>query len=294
MESEEFTVFRLEKHIRFVTSVNTLHIYVITITAVSFLMNRFGVFYPSSARVRASSPGRGMRAPRNCSSPRHMRGAQDRVSQLKEIIDKLMIEYEPLRTRVEHLSNAATDETAARLTMQDFKVDLNKLEEMIEKRRKKLIGLEKQVLIFRRAEDSTVARPRLQDTLMPTRRKQLAPLPSLTDQKSKASIEYQELKNKTLYYERLIILRKLQLKMLHDHRDLDQLRNNFNNLGDDDDEESACNDLRRKCQALKLAIGYEQDRITVERSPYVDEYFAAVAIQSAWRGYSFRKKCMSK
>ena len=228
--------------------------------------------------------------PRNCSSPRHMRGAQDRVSQLKEIIEKLMIEYEPLRNRVERLSDAATDETAARLVIQDFKLDLNRLEEMIEKRRKKLLALEKQVLIFRRAEEPTVSRPRLQDTLMPTRRKQLAPLPALTDQKNKASIEYQELKNKTLYYERLIILRKLQLKMLHDHRDLDQLRNSFSNLGDTDDEDSACSDIRRKCRALKYAITCEQDRIALERSPYAEEHFAAVAIQSAWRGYLFRKK----
>ena len=218
-----------------------------------------------------------------------MRGAQDRVSQLKEIIEKLMIEYEPLRNRVERLSNATTDETAARLVMQDFKLDLNRLEEMIEKRRKKLQALEKQVLIFRRAEEPTASRPRLQDTLMPTRRKQLAPLPALTDQKNKASIEYQELKNKTLYYERLIILRKLQLKMLHDHRDLDQLRNSFSNLGDTD-EDCACSDLRRKCRALKRAITCEQDRIALERAPDAEEHFAAVAIQSAWRGYLFRKK----
>ena len=289
MKCEWRSIFGIKENVRFVASLDFLHDVNKSVT-VFFMRTKRESFYPSSARVRASSPVHR----RNCSSPRHMRGAQDRVSQLREIIDKLLIEYEPLQRRVCNLKEAESDPTAARLAMQDFKLDLSRFEEQIERRRRRLLELEKQVLIFRRAEDPATAGPRLQDSLMPTRRRQLSPLPALTDQKSKASAEYQILKNKTLYYERLIILRKLQLRVLHDHRDLDRLRRQFNNLGDEDGDDCVCSDIRRKCHALKHAIGKEQDRIAIERSPFAEEYFAAVAIQSAWRGYYFRMKHISK
>ena len=259
-------------------------------------MRRFGAFYPSSARVRARnhSLGRSARIPRACLSPRHMGGVQDRIAQLKEDIQNLLAKNEPLRAKIEHLKMSECDQNAMKLTMRDFKTDLRRCAQRIENRQKLLLQLEKQVLIFRQDMSAENNKPRLQDMRMPRRKKPLAQLPSLNDHKSKADAEHKRLTSKSLYYERLIILRKLQLRLCHDHRDIDQLQTQFNNLDRDHDEDETLNRLRQKCANLKQAIINEKDRIFTEKLPYATEHFAAVSIQSAWRGYIFRKKHIEK
>jgi hypothetical protein len=119
-------------------------------------------------------------------------------------------------------------------------------------------------------------------------------LPEPGELKAKVRAQHMQLADRALANERMIILMRMQLRLIHDHRDLGALRKRAENLLTDrkpDSADEAENQrLRMQCQRLKVRIEYEKDRIRKESWVCADEYYAAVAIQSAWRGFTLRKK----
>lgn len=218
-----------------------------------------------------------------------MKGVQGRINQLKELIEELDAKNAPLRSRCQHLKELQSNADASRLVLKDFRIDLNEHRKRIEERQKQLIALESKVLIFR-PEDRESDEPFLQDQRVLKRKRSIIQLPSLNDQKGKVAAESAYLRNKALYYERLIILRKLQVKLCHDHRDLSVLRDRLERITNGDDVEPPESDMRARCALLREMIEYEKDRIRIEQAPFAEEYFAAMTIQAAWRGYLSRKK----
>lgn len=244
---------------------------------------------------RAKSPSirKSIEHAKSCATPRHMKGVQGRIAQLKEIIEELNAKNSPLRARCQHLKELQSNPNASKLVLKDFRIDLNEHMKRIEKRQKQLNALEASVLIFR-PEDRESDERWLQDQRAITRKRPVMPLPSLNDQKGKVTSESLYLRNKVLYYERLIILRKLQLKLCHDHRDLSVLRDRLEMITNGDYSETPESDMRSRCALLREMIEYEKDRIRLERAPFAEEYFAAITIQAAWRGYLARKKRQQK
>jgi ElaB/YqjD/DUF883 family membrane-anchored ribosome-binding protein len=124
-------------------------------------------------------------------------------------------------------------------------------------------------------------------------RKFVMSLPEPGDMKAKVRAQHDQLKEQALANERMIILTRMQLRLIHDHRDLDALRKRVENLlhdaEADSNEEAENQRLRMQCRRLKGRIEYEKDRIRKESWVCADEYYAAVAIQSAWRAFAFRK-----
>jgi hypothetical protein len=111
------------------------------------------------------------------------------------------------------------------------------------------------------------------------------------EEKRYVNAEHAKLVGHALANERLLCLTRMRLRLLHDQRALDALRKRLAriNADDDDDTESAAQRLRERCRVVRAKIEREKDRIRQENWVCANEYFAAVAIQSAWRGVLFRR-----
>jgi hypothetical protein len=116
-------------------------------------------------------------------------------------------------------------------------------------------------------------------------------LPEPGELKTKVRAQHEQLAEQALTNERMIILTRMQLRLFHDNRDLDVLRRRVEELitGGHSENDTENERLRMQCRRLKKRIAYEKDRIRKESWVCANEYYAAVAIQSAWRAFASRK-----
>jgi hypothetical protein len=103
---------------------------------------------------------------------------------------------------------------------------------------------------------------------------------------------HRHLVDQALYLERMIQIQKLKLKLCHDHRDLSDLRLQFENVEKaiENDEDAEIGELRRKIRVCKERIRHEKARIALFRDPNRVVIEAAATIQSAWRAYRTRQQ----
>ena len=89
----------------------------------------------------------------------------------------------------------------------------------------------------------------------------------------------------------------MKLKLYHDQRDYTMLRKNLSgfeggsiSLSEDKMMEES---LKIQIKNIQTHIKHEKERIEKCRSPIAIQHDAACSIQSAWRGFSVRKKIKS-
>jgi hypothetical protein len=233
-----------------------------------------------------SSPQRGFH------SPRPTGGVQEQLIQLRRGVAAFRERNAHLQASIDHLT-FSDYQSQKHITTGDFAQDLDCLRRRLELRQANLLELERQVTLFRPEEVPVVPPPNRHALRMPSPRKFVLSLDDITQQKAHIKRVHTDLTNQALANERLIILTRMRLHLAHDHRDLTTLRRRLERLFvDSEDEEGAAarvRQLKAQCRTVSAAIKTEKDRIRQENWICADEYFAAVAIQSAWRGCAFRR-----
>lgn len=91
-----------------------------------------------------------------------------------------------------------------------------------------------------------------------------------------------------LHQEQETVIDRLKLKVFHDHRKIQWLKNLFERVRKGENIEHISDDAidqKIRLKVLKEAIDYEKWRIAVLRSPHYRLNEAATIIQKTWRGY---------
>ena len=131
--------------------------------------------------------------------------------------------------------------------------------------------------------------------------------------------ENDQLTAKALYLERMIVVQKMKLKLCHDHRTLDELKNeldvlqnegpdlqsfnqntdeknndeyDINNIEEEDYPDENDEDLesfKNSIELIKERIQDEEKRIAFYENQYYPIHSCAIDIQRVWRGYLVRK-----
>jgi hypothetical protein len=173
--------------------------------------------------------------------------------------------------------------------------DLNSLEQ----RKRQLDDLEREVMLFRPADgeepDHACVRPIEPDPLakFARPRPRAYPPPALTPPRARVSLlsGHFTLVDRALSLERLILIAKMRLKTFHDQRRFTELRAALDAIespeGLAEDGESP---LKTRIRMCRSKIAAEKHRIAGERRVDAREHFAAVAIQSAFRGFLLRSR----
>jgi hypothetical protein len=214
-------------------------------------------------------------------------GIQDEIVRLQKQLSQFRQKNTELKSRVAHFIHDSTE-----LLIQDFKRDLDRAQRQLEGRQKKIGELEQIVTLFRHQTLPIVPQSPAYERRMPSPRKFVMSMPSINEQKMYIKTEHEELAEKALENERFIILSRMKLRLCHDHRDLASLRKQLEALNESeaDESEQTTDELRGRCRVVKSAMDYEKERIRKERWTCADEFFAAVSIQSSWRGFAYRRE----
>jgi hypothetical protein len=253
-------------------------------------MRNLDASLPESARLRVVKPT--ATAPRAFRAPRPTGGLQEQLLQLRRGIAAFRERNAELESSIGRLTNFADCESGRPAMIAAFSRDLDCLRKRLELRQARLIELERQVTLFRPEEAPVAAPPTRHELRMPPPRRFVLSLEDAPRQKAHIRREHAQLASEVLANERLIVLTRMRLRLAHDHRDLAALRRRLERLfagGEDEDgAEARARTLREQCRTVAAAIRAEKDRIKQENWVCADEYFAAVAIQSAWRGHACR------
>ena len=230
----------------------------------------------------------------------------DQIVRLRALAAELRAKNAELRQEIEMMQDHWNDPGKREYLAEGFEATLANCLKEIELRKRKVDDLEKRVMIFRPADKDEVAAPRnvrtarLQRMEAENRQRRHGrpfPPPSLLPNKRSDPVRAQELKEhrdlieKSLYLERMIVIQKMKLKICHDHRIMEQLKLELSQIEDDDadDTDSEVQAERNRVRRLKEQILREKERIREEQDEHNYVHFAAVAIQSAWRGYLQRR-----
>lgn len=91
-----------------------------------------------------------------------------------------------------------------------------------------------------------------------------------------------------LHQEQETVLSRLKLRVFHDHRQIQWLKNLFERARKGEKLDVVNDDIfdrKARLRELRAAIDYEKWRIAVLRSPQYEVNAAATVIQKTWRGY---------
>jgi hypothetical protein len=220
-------------------------------------------------------------------SPRPTGGIQEQVIRLHQLIEVYEEKTQQLRSSLNHLLNSSNSQFA----ISAFTQTLDRYRQRLTQRHAKLLDSERTLTLFRPKEFTFSVAPTRQELRMPPRQKFVLSLPEISQQKVYIKSEHAYLTDTALMNSRLIIFARMQLKLAHDQRDLETLRKRLKRILSDEEKEEGMERerLKERCRKVKNEIEYEKNRIKQEKWICADEFFAAVAIQSAWRGFWFRR-----
>lgn len=232
----------------------------------------------------------------------------DQITRLEQLAVDLQARNAHLQSLVGSFRVTEQDPYARERLLSHFEGQLTAHEDSLETRKQLLYELENQALIFRPAEYPApipparrhAQTPRLRSTdpipkyQKPKRRPLPPPLIHPVKLQSQTLETHRTLVDRALYLERMIQIQKLKLKLCHDHRDLADLRLQFESVEKDiepeEDVEIAW--LRGKIRIYKERIQREKARIALLNDPNRIVIEAATTIQSAWR--SFRTRMVNR
>lgn len=231
----------------------------------------------------------------------------DQLTRLRSLAAELRAKNNQLKAEISMFREHVKDASKRQGLVDGFEATLASCLKDLELRKQKVQELEKQVMIFRPAEKEEAPAPRKISTARLQRiaaansrrkpQRRPFPPPSLLPNKRSDPVRAQELKEhrdlieRSLYLERLIVIQKMKLKICHDHRIMEQLKQDLSQIEDiDDDSSDDLQSQRNKIQNLREQVMREKERIREEKDENNFVHFAAVSIQSAWRGYLQRHK----
>jgi hypothetical protein len=96
--------------------------------------------------------------------------------------------------------------------------------------------------------------------------------------------------DRVLFQEQQILVDKLRLRLLHDHRDICVAREQLELVRQGRDPPAPDTRQKERIRNLKGAIEHERWRIALLRSGHAELHIAAAVIQKTWRGYSYRRR----
>lgn len=205
------------------------------------------------------------------------------IAKLNIIISRYDKENEKLEAEIDNITDSMLSPQKRKLCIKEFNKSINELTTQIEIRRQQLEQLHQKVTLFRiESPDSNLAKRAPRSYFSPSTGEPL---------KAEVKEENMRLSRKALYLERLLIEKKMQLRLRHDHRDLSELRDEIEGFSEENDERNEnIRKLRETTKVLKRRIAAEKVRIQLLMNPNQDHIDAAVQIQKVWRGYCIRMK----
>jgi hypothetical protein len=224
-----------------------------------------------------------------CHCPRPTGGIHENVIRLTQLIETFRSNNTRLQSLLEHLTHDSND--LAPLPIPLLSESLENYRQRLALRQSTLVDLERKLTLFRAEDPSVTPPPNGHALRTPPRRKFVMSPPEPNEQKAYVNGQHAQLTERALANERLILLTRMKLRLAHDYRGLEALQRRLARITVDEDEqgELEVQRLKKRCRAVKATIEREKERIRQEKWIGADEYFAAVAIQSAWRGFLFRK-----
>lgn len=204
---------------------------------------------------------------------------------LQRSIEEYTKKNDEIRETINLLNGAMETMDDRRLLFKEFDRDLNQIYDRLDRRFKDLEFAENLVYSFK------------QDLEGHSLYEKVPNLPT-NENRKKLLEDNQQLVHTALAQEREMILKKMRLRLNHDHRDLSRLRRILNKLqgggSDYREDEEITTELKNSIHILKDSIIRERERIRLLELPGMEEHDAALIIQKHVRGFLYRLKYCSK